>query len=291
MSFKPALSNQVRAGLSGAVGILALDAVLLFLALSRPLGGLSFAMTLSVLLSLPLLAHVLYRTYGVFTLEYWVDRDSVTVIWGVTQQIIPILEVQKVVRDQVGRATGRRVWPVPWVRRWHCPQWGEVLSYATAPEQLLLVTASATYGISPAQPEAFISALQERHRLGPMHRRRPLVWHPAWWSHPLWSDRLGLGLLLAGVVLNLALFGILSWRFSALPADLPLHFDALGQPDRIGSRGALFTVPVLGLLSWILNGFVGLWQYRRQRLAAYLLWTGAMAVQVLAWVALRDLGV
>lgn len=291
MSFKPVPSNQVRAGLGGAAGIVAVDVLLLILTLSRPLDRLSFAMLLIVLISLPLLATVLYRVYGAFTLEYWVDRDSVTVIWGATQQIIPILEIQQVVRERDGPLVGWRFWPVPWVRRWHSPQWGEVLSYATAPEQLLLVTAGATYGISPAQSEAFLSALQERHRLGPMRRRRQLVRRPAWWTHPLWSDRLGLGLLLTGAVLNLALFALLSWRFSSLSADLPLHFDALGQADRIGPRSALFTLPMLGLLSWILNGLVGWWQYLRQRLAAYLLWGGAAVVQVLAWVALRGLGV
>ena len=118
-----------------------------------------------------------------------------------------------------------------------------------------------------------------------------MVRRPAWWSHPLWSDRLGLGLLLLGVVLNLALFAVLSWRFADLPADMPLHFDVLGQPDRIGPRSALLTLPMLGLLSWTINGLVGLWQYQRQRLAAYLLWAGASVVQMLAWVALRGLGV
>ena len=38
-----------------------------------------------------------YRTLGAFTLEYWVDRDGVTVMWGATRQIVPMGQIERIV--------------------------------------------------------------------------------------------------------------------------------------------------------------------------------------------------
>ena len=168
---------------------------------------------------------------------------------------------------------------------------GQLLSYATRPpaEQLLLVTSRMVYGISPAEQERFLEALQERHLMGPA---RILPTEPTWprlWRWRFWQDRVGQGLLLAGLLLCLALFGFLAFRFPVLPESVPLHFDAAGQPDRIGPRQGLFLLPLIGLLAWGINAVWGGVIYRRQRLAAYLLWGGAIAVQVIAGLALWGL--
>jgi len=293
MIFKPHRSLTGWQGLLVCLALLALDAWFTVQVARRPLDGVSFLMALAVLLSLPLLAYIAYRTYGAFTLEYWVDRDGVTIIWGPTRHLIPMGDIIRIVR---GDADGSRRWwhwPAPWVSQRKSGRFGIVRSFATQPPaaHLLLVTEAGAYSVTPAQPERFLAALQARHLLGRARVRRPLTIRPPLRDYPLWRDRLGLGLLGAGFLLNLALFGLLSWRFPTLPADLPLHFDAAGQPDRIGTRSALFILPTLGLLAWLTNTAWGIWQYRRQRLASYLLWGGAAAVQVLALVALRGLGV
>jgi len=67
-------------------------------------------------------------------------------------------------------------------------------------------------------------------------------------------------------------------------ADLqPLHFDSAGQPDRWGTRAQVFTLPFIGMLALIANGGLGFLLYERQRPAAYLLWSGAIGVQMLVW--------
>ena len=244
------------------------------------------------MLSLPLLLYLAYRTWGCFTLEYWVDRDGVTIIWGPMRQPVPMGQIERVVRGDSPTAT-RRWWPWPGpyaAARWQSPL-GQLLSYATRPpaEQLLLVTPMAVYGISPAEPELFLEVLQERHLLGPA---RTLPTEPIWprmWRWRFWQDRVGQGLLLAGLLLNLALFGFLCYRFPALPERLPLHFNAAGQPDRIGPRQGLFLLPLIGLLAWGINGAWGGMIYRRQRPGAYLLWGGAVAVQIIAGLALWSL--
>jgi len=99
------------------------------------------------------------------------------------------------------------------------------------------------------------------------------------------SDRLVHVLLALGLLLNLALFAYIGWRYRALPESLPLHFDILGQPDRLGVRSEIFKLPVVGLLLLVLNSLFGLAVHRWENLGAYLLLGMTPVVQVLFWLA------
>jgi uncharacterized membrane protein len=98
-------------------------------------------------------------------------------------------------------------------------------------------------------------------------------------------DRLVQVLLVLGLLLNLALFAHVGWRFRALPESLPLHFDILGQPDRFGVRSEIFKLPAIGLLLLVLNSLLGLAVQRWEKLGAYLLLGAATVVQMLFWLA------
>ncbi|MFQ6014678.1 MAG: DUF1648 domain-containing protein [Anaerolineae bacterium] len=99
------------------------------------------------------------------------------------------------------------------------------------------------------------------------------------------ADRLAQVLLALALVTNLALFGYLRWRYPTLPQTLPLHFDALGQPDYVSSRSEIFRLPTVGLLILVGNSILGLLLYARERLASHLLWGAALLVQFLFWAA------
>jgi hypothetical protein len=98
-------------------------------------------------------------------------------------------------------------------------------------------------------------------------------------------DRLVHVLLALGLLLNLALFAYIGWRYRALPESLPLHFDILGQPDRFGVRSEIFKLLAIGLLLWVLNSLLGLAIHRWQKSGAYLLLGVTVLVQVLFWLA------
>ena len=98
-------------------------------------------------------------------------------------------------------------------------------------------------------------------------------------------DRLVHVLLALGLLLNLALFAYVGWRYRALPESLPLHFDILGQPDRFGVRSEIFKLPTIGLILLVLNSLFGLTVQRWEKLGAYLLLGAASVVQVLFWLA------
>jgi len=169
---------------------------------------------------------------------------------------------------------------------------GTVNAYGTVPlsEQIILVTAGENYSISPQDPQGFLSALQERFALGVNRTLDPELRRPPIWTWPLWRDKGALFLIGAGLLGVLVMFGALCFRYPGLSADLPLHFDVTGLPDRISPKSELFTLPLMGLAVWLFNTGAGVWLYRRvQRGAAYLLWFGALAVQGIAGLALFNL--
>jgi hypothetical protein len=64
---------------------------------------------------------------------------------------------------------------------------------------------------------------------------------------------------------------------------LSFHFDALGQADRIAGRIQILRLPQVALLMLVLNLGLGIILYRRQRIAAYLIWGGGLILQLLVW--------
>jgi len=277
-------------GIGLMVTIVLVDGGLIWLAVTRPLSIGTFIIGLAVLVSLGLLGLIGYWLYGLARSGYFLDRNALVIHWGPTEQTIPTGQIKRVLTgDEV---EGRihfygGMWPGHCVGYGEVPGAGPVLFYATVPPQyqIYIVTPGLTYGISPANPEAFLEALHRRLQMGPTQIVEQSSRRPGFLNWPIWRDRLGLALLAAGFLALLALIGYLCLRSPALPRLVPLHFDAAGNPDRLGSRGQVFIVPLIGLLALLLNGVLGGLAYRRERVASYLLWGGAVLIQVLVWTA------
>lgn len=102
-------------------------------------------------------------------------------------------------------------------------------------------------------------------------------------------DRYLWALVIVALIVNLGLFAYLIFEFSRVPPSLPplvpLHFDTNGEPDRIEPRGALFSLPQIGLIVIFGNMALGALTYRKEPLAAYLLAGTAIIIQLLLWLA------
>jgi hypothetical protein len=134
--------------------------------------------------------------------------------------------------------------------------------------------------------ESLIEALATFQEIGPsaeVGQRSDQAPYVGW---DIWHDRLAQGALLAGIVVNLALFGLLLVRYPALPDAIPMHWDATGAVDRIALRQEAFVLPMFGLITLLANHGLGAAFYRRQRIASYMLWSGAALVQLLFLLAL-----
>ena len=288
--WKTNAGRGLRVGIGLMVAIILVDVGLIWLATIRPLTVGTFVVGLAVLFSLGLLALLGYWLHGLARSGYFLDRNALVIRWGLMEQTIPTRQIERVLTgDQVeGKAQFYGgMWPGHCVGYGEVPGAGETLFYATVPpqRQIYVVTASLTYGISPADDKGFLESFHKRLQMGPTQLVEQSSRRPGVLNWTIWQDRLGLVLLGIGFLTILALTGFLSFRFPALSRLVPLHFDAAGSPDRFGSRGQIFIIPSIGLLVLLLNGVLGGLTYRRERMASYLLWGGAVLVQVLVWIA------
>lgn len=293
MVFRPAPDRSRWEGLAVACWVVLIDVALLVWLLRRPADATSFVLFFFMLLSLPLLLHLLYRTWGAFSLEYWLDRNAVRIRWAATCVVIPLSAIEQIVTDGDPAVTrSLRYWPGPFVRPLPAGDGftGELFASRPPGESIWLQTADAFFAISPAESAGFVDALQELHRLGPSHPLTPSREEPMVCVVASWQDRLSRWLLLAGVGGVCLLFASLLFAYPALPDRMIFHYDAAGLPDSIRPKSALFLLPAIGLIAFLVNGLVGVWMAcRRQRTGAYLLWGGTISVQLLSLLALFSL--
>ena len=115
MVFPSKLSATRWEGLAAVVWIVLIDLLLVVWAARRPADMLKFLLVIVVVGSLPLLAHLLLRTWGAFTLEYWVDRNAVTVRSAHLRQVNPLPSITHIAEGgdlPIGRG-GLLDWPLP----------------------------------------------------------------------------------------------------------------------------------------------------------------------------------
>jgi hypothetical protein len=276
MEFKPRRSTGILVGIAIIISLLALDALLLSYLRQSQISLVFFILALLVILSLPLLTLLGYLVYGLFNLRYQLHRDALTIAWGATRRVIPMGDIREVMRGaDVGeeiKVRGIR-WPGYVLGPGQIEGIGRTLFYATEPvsEQLLVITPALAYGISPANADGFLDAFEIRRQMGPIQLLSYEHHQPGFLTWPIWRDRLAHLLLALSAGANLVLFAYQCWRYPA--------------------QGDAFGLPAIGLVALVANFSLGVLIHARQRVGAYLLWGGAVVVQVLSWlVALKIVG-
>jgi len=282
MFFKPVSQRSRWEGLVLLIWIFLLDVLLLIWAQRRALDSLKFLLILLVLLSLPVAGQILYRTWIAFSLKYKLDRDALTIYWANKMQIIPLQSVRRVfdhgVEDQ-GRSSLSH-WPAPQVRLSQAnnlpPIW--ILATQSLMRCMILDTGDTAFAISPAHKADFLTAIQEYYRMGPVHNRQLVRVHTGYWHRFAEVGRPGamlIGMGLLGVVLLWTIF--------------MMNYPNLSEGVATARSTALL-LPYIGLMTWLVNGAWGAWMaWRQQPTGAYLLWGGAVIVQICTLFALNSI--
>lgn len=264
----------------------------------RSTDWLRFALVALLLATLPLLLHLLYRTWIAFTLEYWLDRNSLTVRCADVRETLPYGALHQMVlggETENAELSVWRNWPSQYVRVKPPAGASGVIALASLPPArwLVLEGDGVAWALTPADERAFTDTLQQRVRAGAMagttgsairYERR---FDPAGLLN---VDRLGAILIGLGLLGAVVVGVIYSLRFPSLPDVLTVRYTGEGLPEIVREKQTLIVLPLLGLLAWAVNGVGGmLMAGRRQISAAYLLWGGTLVVQFCALVSLLGL--
>jgi hypothetical protein len=276
------------------VAVLAVADVLFVIFLLR--SSVSFAIPVWValiILSLPLLAFVAYRSFSLLNAHYRFTQNALVIVWGPVKEIIPMADISGLIlgSDLPADLAPRGLWwPGCLVGKGHTKAVGDLMYYATTPQsgQIIVATGQGGYVISPSSIEAFIEQFEEEGRKGITEEVPYVQNRPEFYNWPLWRDRWAAALLAAGLVVPFLLLIAIALRYDALPPTIPLHFDGAGNVDRTGPPSGLLILPTIGGLAWLINGLIGVALYaarQRERPAAYLVWSSSIVVQVLLWIA------
>lgn len=100
-------------------------------------------------------------------------------------------------------------------------------------------------------------------------------------STAYWRDQWIVVFLGLAFVVNVAAFCHVVMQYPNLPEFLPLHYNAQGDVDYIGTRVESFKIPAIGTLIWVANALLGLLLHRMEPLASRLLVVAAVVTQLL----------
>ncbi|RUA16631.1 MAG: hypothetical protein DSY55_03740 [Clostridia bacterium] len=278
MSFRPSFSrDRLWAGI--AVLILSVSALIVARNITRhPLGPKSVLLGGISLLLIAVAALLIYRLWSLHTLDYWVQRDAIHILWLGEEAIIPLEDIQDIRSVEAEPSPNWFHWPTQWL---HTDAKNRVWAYATQPPRqcLTIITDTDRYLISPVQQKTFIAAWQERKNFGPARSLKQITYLAPWRQHWLLRDRTAQTLLLGGLLLGLLFLASVAWRFPQLPATIALHFNARGAPDLLSPRRTILLLPGIALSVGFLNAAIGFALYDYQRYIAYLLWGVSVLLQ------------
>ncbi len=248
---------------------------------------------------IPFLAYRLQALRGAF---YLLERDGISLRWGLRSEEIPIDSVLWVrPADELGGAL-----PLPWL---YWP--GAVLGtrqragstpvefMASQTQQLVLVaTQKRIYAISPGDPAVFLSTYHRLTELGSFSPLTARSVYPTFLLARVWRRRTARYLLLTGLAINLLL---LAWVFLVAPqrGQVNLGFQRGGEPQ---PAIQLLLLPVLSSFFFLVDFIGGLFFYRRgvlllampagagtarapNMVLAYLLWGSGFLTALLFFVA------
>ena len=304
MEFK---TSSYRSGLIGLIVVAALAAGAVGLGrllISRaevswdqPLPPLVLGLSLALLLDVILVILLLYWSVAALRLRYRLDRNGLVIYWGASKLLVPMERIQDIVAG--GELNSGHEGPAAW-RAFRGVGWAglragrarltdgrpaRVFTTTSLAQGTVVLTPDYAYVISPQDGGAFMEAWRARRSLGPTRNWREEEQRARFLKLPIWRDRLAWTLIGLGLLANLALQGYLTSIFDRLPTILSFHFDLLGQADRIADRSEVLRLPHVALLVLVLDLGLGLAVYRRQRVAAYLVWGGGLLLQWLTWAA------
>jgi len=219
-----------------------------------------------------------YRAYALLRADYYIDRDSLAMLWGLRVEDIPLTDIEWV-RPATDLASPlllprfRLPGAVLGTRR-HADL-GLVEFIASDSRHLILVaTSKRIFAISPKDAGSLVRTFARATELGSLTPAEPKSVYPAFIITQAWESPVARFLWMSGLFLNL---GLVVWVGILIPSldQIPFGFNAFGAPNDATTSGRLILLPLLSGLMFIVGLIAGLYFYR---------WEKTRPLAVMVWV-------
>lgn len=218
-----------------------------------------------------------YRAYALLRADYFIDRDSLAVIWGLRVEDIPLTDIEWVrPAADLTRPLSLPLFRMPGAvlgTRRH-PDMGLVEFIASDTKKLILIaTSKRVFAISPENPAALVQTFARAIELGSLSPAESVSVYPSFIITQAWETPLARFLWMSGLFLNL---GLVVWVGTLIPSlsAIPFGFNALGEPDEIVASSQLILLPLISGFMYVAGLITGLYFYRWEanRPLAFVVW-------------------
>ena len=272
---------------STIIFVLAIIAIIGFVNLTRQEVGPAFLISLLIaffsFVPIPFLG---YRTYSLLRADYYMDRDSLAINWGLRVEDIPLTDIEWIrPANDLTHPLVLPAFPMPGgilgVRR-H-PDLGMVEYLAADAKKLLIIaTAKRVFVISPEDPAALAQAFARATELGSTTPIEAKSVYPSFIVSQAWENGLARYLWLTALFLNLGLF---IWASLIIPSTprVALAPQFVGGLLESVPSSQLIIFPVASLLLSIGGWIAGLYFFRwdRERILAFIVWGSSTLTSLL----------
>ena len=219
-----------------------------------------------------------YRMYSLWRADYFIDRDSLAIHWGLRVEDIPLNDIEWIrPADDLTNPLTLPSLSLPGgilgTRR-H-PDLSTVEFLAADRKKLLLVaTAKKIFVISPDDPVSLTQTFARATELGSLAPAEPKSVYPSFVFTQAWGNNLVRYLWIVTLLLNIGLF---IWASFIIPSTSQV---ILGQRPEPSPSSQLIILPVVSLLISVIGWIAGLYFYRweRERVLAFIVWgSGTLA--------------
>lgn len=221
-----------------------------------------------------------YRAYALLRADYYIDRDSLAMLWGLRVEDIPLTDIEWV--RPASDLTSPLLLPrlrlpgaVLGTRR-H-PDLGLVEFIASSSRNLILIgTSKRVFAISPRNAAGLVQTFARATELGSLMPTEAKSVYPSFIITQAWESPIARFLWIAGILLNL---GLIVWVGILIPSlsQIPFGFDPFGVPIETVPSTQLILLPLVSSLMFAVGITAGLYFYRweRQRPLAFMVWVSS----------------
>jgi len=263
------------------IAVLAAVSVFGFVNLPRSqVGPLFVSYLLMALLAFAPIPFFAYRAYALLRADYYIDRDSLAMLWGLRIEDIPLTDIEWVrpasdLTNPLLLPRFRMPGAVLGTRR-H-PDLGLVEFIASSRRNLILIaTSKRIFAISPQNAAGLVQTFARATEMGSLMPTEAKSVYPSFLITEAWESPIARFLWMSGILLNL---GLIVWVGILIPSlsQIPFGFNPFGAPSETAASTQLILLPLVSSLMFVIGITAGLYFYRweRQRPLAFIVWVSS----------------